>query len=365
MTPIQIEDNILAGSELVEMAYQLGTKAAIITDSCVEELYGHRLEKHLKDHNLDVSLFSFPGGEFYKTRTTKEMIEDQMLSQGFGRDTCIIALGGGVTLDMAGFIAATYCRGVPMISCPTSLLGMVDAAIGGKTGVNTAYGKNLIGALYSPEMILIDTTTLKTLPEKEIRNGLIEMIKHAVIADPRYFEVFEDQGKKIAQCELGLLTEALVTSCRIKQEIVKADRKEEGKRRLLNFGHTVGHALELVTDYQMTHGEAVAIGMIAESYLSYQLGHLDKQAFERIEALIRQTHSHLIMPEVEPERLIEAMSLDKKSLKNIPRFVILKAIGHPLECDGDYCMPAKEKVLEKTLQWLLNVYPKQLQNFGC
>ncbi|NGX58388.1 MAG: 3-dehydroquinate synthase [Chlamydiae bacterium] len=352
MTPIQIEEHILASSDLIEMAHQLGSRVAIITDSCVEELYGHRLEKHLRDHNLDVFMFSFPGGEFYKTRTTKEMIEDQMQAQGLGKDTCIIALGGGVTLDMAGFIASTYCRGIPYLSCPTTLLSMIDASIGGKTGVNTSFGKNLIGAIYTPEMIFIDTTTLRTLSQNEVCNGLMEMIKHGIIADPLYFEMFEKDGDKISELDVEYLNEAIEGSCRIKQKIVKADLQEKGKRRLLNFGHTIGHALEQVTNFKIPHGEAVAVGMIAEAYLSYELGRLEKEAFERIETVIRKNHPNLTIPSMTPDLLMEAMAMDKKSMKNVPRFVILKAIGSPMECDGDYCMSAKEKVLDKVLRWI-------------
>jgi len=349
MTPIQIEDNILASADLIELCHQLGSRVAIVTDSHVEELYGHRLEKHLKDHDLDAFLFSFPGGEFYKTRTTKELIEDQMLAKGLGRDTCLLGLGGGVTLDLAGFLASTYCRGIPYISCPTTLLAMIDSAIGGKTGVNTPFGKNLVGAFYSPIMIFIDPTTLRTLPEKEMRNGLMEMIKHGLIADPLYFELLEKYKKKILECDQELLSEAIEGSCRIKQNIVKADANESGIRRLLNFGHTVGHALEQVTDYQISHGEAVAIGMLVEAKLSCEVGRLDKDALERIHHIINVIHPKLPTISAPAEQIKEAMAMDKKSSKNIPRFVVLNAIGSPLECDGDYCMTVKGKALDAAL----------------
>jgi len=352
MTPIQIEDNILASADLIELCHQHGPRVAIVTDSHVEELYGHRLEKHLKDHDLDVFMFSFPGGEFYKTRTTKELIEDQMLAKGLGRDTCLLGLGGGVTLDISGFIASTYCRGIPYISCPTSLLAMIDSAMGGKTGVNTPFGKNLIGSFCHPQMIFIDTATIRSLPEKEMRNGLMEMIKHGIIADPQYFALFENHGGKILDGETGYLHEAIEGSCRIKQSIVKDDQKEKGKRRLLNFGHTVGHALEQITDYQITHGEAVAIGMLIESKLSCEIGRLDQESLQRIQKVITKHHPELPKPKVTKEQLKEAMAMDKKSTKNVPRFVILNGIGAPLECDGDYCMAVKEKALDAALEVL-------------
>jgi 3-dehydroquinate synthase len=353
MTPVQIEENILASSELVELCAQLGSRAAIVTDSHVEDLYGHRFEQHLKDHGLDVYLFSFPGGEFYKTRTTKEMLEDQMQDKGLGKDTCLIGLGGGVVTDVAGFIASTYCRGIPYICCPTTLLGMVDASIGGKTGVNTSFGKNLIGTFYSPEMVYIDTTTLRTLTQKEIRNGTVEMIKHALVSDALYFEFFENHLERIHRVELGFITEAIEASCRIKQKIVKSGGNEDGKRHLLNFGHTIGHAIETAADYKLSHGEAVAMGLIAESYLSMKLGRLDEGSFERIEKVLRDNHPELYLPrEVTPKILREAMAMDKKSKKSRPRFSVLKAIGAPMECDGDFCMEVKDKLIDKTLDWM-------------
>jgi len=350
MTPIQIEDNILASADLIEICHQFGSRVAIITDSHVEEFYGRRLEKHFKNHDLNVHLFSFPGGEFYKTRTTKEMIEDQMMQHGLGRDTCVLGLGGGVTLDLAGFIASTYCRGLPFISCPTSLLAMVDSAIGGKAGVNTSFGKNLIGSFYSPEMIFIDPTALRTLPKKEVRNGLMEMVKHGLIADPLYFELFEKHAAKLIDCDPALMSEAIEGSCRIKQAIVKADAKEkQGIRRLLNFGHTVGHALEQVANYQVSHGEAVALGMLVEARISRQLGRLNQDAYQRIEQLITKLHPELPQITASMESLKEAMALDKKAQKNVARFVILQAIGSPLECDGEYCMEVKDKILDAAL----------------
>jgi len=361
MTPIQIEDNILASADLIELCHQLGSRVAIVTDSHVEEFYGRRLEKHLKSHDLTVYLFSFPGGEFYKTRTTKEMIEDQMMHHGLGRDTCLLGLGGGVTLDIAGFIASTYCRGIPFISCPTSLLAMVDSAIGGKTGVNTSFGKNLIGSFYAPEMIFIDPTTLRTLPKKEVQNGLMEMVKDGLIADPLYFELFEKHAENLIDCELGTMIEAIEGSCRIKQTIVKADAKEKGGvRRLLNFGHTVGHALEQVTNYQISHGEAVALGMLAEAKLSSELGRLTQDTYQRIRQLITKLHPELPQITASIDSIKEAMALDKKAKNNMARFVILKAIGSPLECDGEYCMEVKEKALDTALEDCLNPTKKSV-----
>lgn len=351
MTPIQIEDNILVSGDLVELCVHLGPNVAIITDSTVEQILGSRLEKHLKSHDLNVSLFSYPGGECYKTRTTKEMIEDQMLAGGFGRDTCLIALGGGVTLDLAGFLASTYCRGIPYLSCPTSLMAMIDAAIGGKTGVNTTFGKNLIGTFYPPEMILIDLNNLRTLPKKEVQNGTMEMIKHGLIADADYFSLFEQESECVADWELSRLQEAIEGSLRIKQAIVKEDAHEKGKRRLLNFGHTLGHAIEQASHFEMPHGEAVAHGMILEARLSSKLGYLDSYALERIETVIHHYHPDLPKLSLPPEAIHASMSLDKKSKNGAPRFVLLSDIGSPLDCEGDYCRFVDDDHIKKILSF--------------
>ena len=229
---------------------------------------------------LEAILFSFPNGEQHKSRATKEKLEDQLFEKELGRDICVIALGGGVTTDLGGYLAATYCRGVPLVMMPTSLLGMVDASIGGKTGVNTPYGKNLVGSIYQPKKVLIDPATLQSLPLKELRNGIVEMIKHGLILDRDYFTYLNEHADQLLELDLSILEKAIFESCRIKREIVEQDDRESGKRNLLNFGHTVGHALENLTHYSLAHGEAVAIGILVESHLAVQLGHLNSNDFD-------------------------------------------------------------------------------------
>lgn len=331
----------------------LASRFAIITDENVKELYGNALLESLRAFGLNVELFSFPGGELYKTRETKEDLEDQLLEKGFGRDSCIIALGGGIAIDLAGFIAATYCRGIPLVMMPTSLLAMVDACIGGKTGVNVLSGKNLIGAIYQPKKVIIDTSVLHTLPQKEFSGGIVEMIKHGLIADASLFKYLEDHFSEILEQNLPRLEKAIFESCRIKKQIVEQDEKEKGLRRLLNYGHTVGHALEKLTHYHLSHGEAVAIGLLVESYISYELGFLDHEVVTRIKKIL----VHYLLPlqfsyRFSSEAIIEAMRSDKKSLKGTPRFALIQAIGEPLSFEGCYCTPVDAPIIKKAIQWM-------------
>lgn len=328
----------------------LASRFAIITDDRVKELYGNALVESL---GLDVELFSFPGGELYKTRETKENLEDQLLEKGFGRDSCVIALGGGIVIDVAGFLASTYCRGVPLVMMPTSLLAMVDASIGGKTGVNVPQGKNLIGCIYQPKKVIIDTSVLHTLPQKEFSNGIVEMIKHGLIADAALFDYLQDNYVQILELNLPLIEKAIVESCRIKKQIVEQDEKEKGLRRLLNFGHTVGHALEKLTHYHLSHGEAVAVGLLVESYISYELGFLSQEVVGRIKKIL----VHYLLPlqfsyRFSSEAIIEAMRLDKKSLKGTPRFALIKGVGEPIAFEGCYCTPVEESIIKKAIKWM-------------
>lgn len=331
----------------------LASKFAIITDDKIASLYGERLQESLAAAGLEVHLFSFPSGEQYKTRDTKELLENQLFEKGLGRDTCVIALGGGVVTDIGGYIAATYCRGIPLVMIPTSLLGMVDASIGGKMGVNVPYGKNLLGCVYQPKKVLIDLSTLKSLPKKELANGVVEMIKHGLIADYKLFETLEKDHLKILALDPIVLEKVIFESCRIKKEIVEQDEKENGKRRLLNFGHTIGHALERLTHYSLSHGEAVAIGLLVESYFAVKLGRLDQKSFDRIKNILLQYGLPLQLPSQFPvQTILEAMALDKKSLKGQPRFVMIDAIGSSLAFDSSYCTHIEESLIINALHWM-------------
>ena len=332
---------------------QCGSVFAIITDDIVASLYGNTLQQSLLKKGVLSFLFSFPSGETHKTRQIKEQLENQLFEKGLGKDTCIIALGGGVATDMAGFIAATYCRGVSFLMIPTSLLGMVDACIGGKTGVNVPYGKNLLGCIYQPKKVLIDVSALKTLPQKEWVNGFVEMIKHGLVADRYFFADLEKKSGLLFSSDPLELQGAIFKSCSIKKAIVEEDEKEQGKRRLLNFGHTIGHALETITHYSLAHGEAVAIGILVESYLSMQLGYLKQDSLEKIHrALLAYGASLQIPQEISLEEMLALMKLDKKSLKKTPRFVLLEEIGTPLSFGGEYCDFVSEDLIKNALEWM-------------
>ena len=307
-------------------------RVVIIADDTVTTLYADLLPS-------SIPLLSIPAGEKSKNRETKAALEDRLLALKFGRDTLIVALGGGVVLDIAGFVAATYCRGVAWIAVPTTLLAMVDASIGGKTGVNTSFGKNLIGAIHLPEAIWMDPSFLETLPEKELQNGLAEMVKYGCIASIELFE----------EVEKGLCTEEMIAkACQIKREIVEEDLTERGKRRLLNFGHTIGHAIETLCNYEISHGEAIAFGMLVEGYLSMRRELLSLPSFERLEQAIKTLGFTLELPrEIAFEELYETLILDKKSAGGLPRFVLLEEIGRAAVFSEEYCTTVEVELLKE------------------
>jgi len=238
---------------------------------------------------------------------------------------------------------------------PTSLLGMVDASIGGKTAVNLTYGKNLIGTIYQPKKVIIDSSVLKTLPLRELKNGLTEMIKHAIILDASYFSYLEKHVEDLLHLEQDKMNQAIYTSCQIKKTIVESDEKELGLRRILNFGHTIGHALEKVSHYQIAHGEAVAIGILVESYLSFLTGYLSKKALDSILTLVHQFNFPFKLPcEVNNQSIITAMQMDKKATRSQARFVMINEIGSTLDFDGNYCTTLDLEPINKALNWMFH-----------
>ena len=297
------------------------------------EKWGHRsaiiADQAVKDR-LKGEIFSIIPE---KTREAKERLEDQLLESGFGRDSVLVAVGGGTTTDLVGFLASTYMRGVPLILVPSTLLGMVDAAIGGKTAIDTPFGKNLIGTFYMPKAIVIDLELLKTLPEKEMVNGRSEILKMALIHDPSILELDEE-----AQ---------IMRAIQAKIAIVEQDPMERGLRRILNFGHTIGHAIELSAGYTIAHGEAVALGCVAESFLSMRLGFLAEKEFEKIVQLF---------PKFKWTFDMKGMLHDKKRSKGKIRFVLIDKIGSAMPFDGAYCSEVPEKQLNETIHWMEKNY---------
>jgi 3-dehydroquinate synthase len=324
---------------------------ALITDTHVQALYGQSMKNDLEAKGFDIALFSIPQGEQSKSREMKHKIEDAMLSLQFGRESCIIALGGGVVTDLAGFIAATYCRGISYISIPTTLLGMIDASIGGKTGVNTSQGKNLIGAFHLPEAILIDMRFLDSLPETEWKNGFAEMIKYGLIASSSLFDLMAKKDKNAVQIEIQSCIE-------IKRKTIETDFHEKGLRRILNFGHTLGHALETLVEYRIAHGQAVAMGIAFESFLSMRLGYLNTTDYQRILDILNLYGFRLdLLKGVAFEDLMQAMARDKKGLYRMnaqPRFVLLESIGNALSFEGQYCTPLCPEILREAYEQTLS-----------
>ena len=301
---------------------------AIISDSHVGKLYGDKLVATLRDATLHSELFTFPAGEWNKTRETWASLSDRMLAAHFGRDCAVLALGGGVVGDVAGFVAATYLRGVPLVQIPTSLLAMIDSSIGGKTGVDVAAGKNLLGAFHQPRLVVADLALLASLSAIQLSAGLAEAVKHGVIADAEYFGFLEREHAAILAKQNGALERVVRRSVELKAAVVAQDEREAGRRAILNFGHTVGHAIEATSKYEVLHGEAVAIGMVHEAQLAESLGIAAPATAQRIAALLERLRLPLERPEgSRTEDLIEAMRGDKKARRGAIRFALPAKIG--------------------------------------
>jgi 3-dehydroquinate synthase len=353
---VVVAAHFLFSEAIVKELKPIAARFAIFCDEAVALLYGNKWSAQLQKMGLDIALFTFPSGEKEKSRERKAELEDLLFSQKFGRDTCMIALGGGVVTDLIGFLASTYCRGVPLIFAPTTLLAMVDAAIGGKTGINTRFGKNLIGTFYPADKILVDPAILSSLSVSEWTSGIAEVIKYALIRSPQLFESIK-QWNPTDQAYL----EKIIHECIcIKTQIVEMDYEEKtGLRRILNFGHTIAHALELLENYHLSHGEAVAIGLLVESYLSLKMGHLSNSAWIEIERLIKSFPFSLqISSAVTSEGIHSAIALDKKASKGSARFVSLEKIGACNPFNDEYCLEVPKTILDEALAWMIVQFGK-------
>ena len=309
----------------------LNGKAACITNPTVGKLYGNRVIDSLGKAGFEVFRIDIPDGEEYKSLEWLSYIYDKLTEYKMERQSPIVALGGGVVGDIAGFAAATYLRGVPYIQVPTTLLSQVDSSVGGKTGVNHPKGKNLIGAFYQPKMALLDVDVLKTLGERDIKAGLAEVIKYRIIRDTGFFSFLEENYADVLKLGDGLLYVVKV-SCGIKARVVEEDEKEAGIRSILNFGHTFGHAVETVTDYkELRHGEAVAIGMAAAARMSFKLGLCSKDVCERIEGLLAKVALPIKLSDIDYQisahDLFKVVELDKKAAGGNIKFVMVEDIG--------------------------------------
>jgi 3-dehydroquinate synthase len=302
---------------------------ALITDSNVAPLYAEKVRDQLETGSAEV--LTIPAGESNKTRESWARLTDQMLAKKFGRDSVVIALGGGVVGDLAGFVAATFMRGIPVLQIPTTLVAMVDASIGGKTAVDTPAGKNLVGAFHPPAVVLVDPQLLTTLPLREMRAGFAEIVKHGVIADAVYLREVASGASEMLSAggsASDRMLSLIVRSVEIKADIVSRDEREEGLRKTLNFGHTIGHAVELVSGYSLLHGEAVAIGMALEGRLAEQIGVAKAGTAAAIVKALQSAGLPTDLPTgFQAGEVIEAMKSDKKGVSGKTRFALPRRVG--------------------------------------
>jgi 3-dehydroquinate synthase len=327
--------SILIGPALIDqgalLAQKMGARAVVVTNATVAPLYAQRLLAALRGCGVTVSEVVLPDGEAYKTWETLNQIYDALLVRNVDRKTTLIALGGGVVGDMVGFAAATYQRGVPFIQVPTTLLAQVDSSVGGKTAINHPLGKNMIGAFYQPQLVLIDTDTLATLPEREYRAGLAEVIKYGIALDAKFFEWLESHIDALLQRDTNALSIAIKRSCELKASVVAADEREtaqQGGRALLNFGHTFGHAIEAALGYGVwLHGEAVGCGMALAARFSVEHTGLDPRAGERIISLLARAGLATDPPPLPVEQWLELMGRDKKNDSGTIKLILLNSLG--------------------------------------
>ena len=323
--PIYIGDGLLAQPELLRKHIN-GKQALVVTNETVAPLYLDAVRKSLA--GLHYSEVILPDGEQFKTLDVLSQIYDRLLQDKHNRTTTLIALGGGVVGDMTGFAAASYQRGVDFIQIPTTLLSQVDSSVGGKTGVNHALGKNMIGAFHQPNCVIADTDTLNTLPPRELSAGIAEVIKYGLICDAEFYQWLAVNTELLMARESQALSEAVFRSCDNKAKVVAADERESGIRAILNLGHTFGHAIETVQGYgNWLHGEAVAAGMVLAAKLSVQLGWLLESDLRHLVELLKQAALPVAPPEMTVEQFLQLMAVDKKVLDGRLRLVLLKQIG--------------------------------------
>ncbi|MDP6935457.1 MAG: 3-dehydroquinate synthase [Myxococcota bacterium] len=326
--PIEVVDGGLAGLG-ASMAQVLPPgRCVLVTNPVVGALYAPAALESLERAGFVPDQIEVPDGEIHKTVESWRTLVEQLVGLGIHRRTPVVALGGGVTGDLVGFAAATALRGVPLVQVPTTLLAMVDSAVGGKTGVNTPQGKNLVGAFYQPSLVYAALDTLHTLPPEEIRCGLGEVIKHGLIGDPTLFERCEREGPAILRLDADVVSDLVVRSCRLKARVVAADEREQGQRVALNFGHTVGHALETALGHgQLRHGECVALGALAETRWSQARGRCDPGVVDRLERVLDQLGLPARPPPFDWQRLVESAGYDKKRARGTMNIAIIEEMG--------------------------------------
>jgi len=314
------------GERLREL--RLGSRAALVSDGAIMRLYGKTVVASLESAGFTVTTIDVPEGEAAKTLTVAEHCWDQLLTAGLDRTSTVLALGGGAVGDVAGFAAATYMRGINFVQLPTTVLAQVDASIGGKTAIDHPLGKNMIGAFHQPRLVVVDPAVARTLPEREFRSGLAEIVKHGIVLDADYFVELERDLAPLAARDLGVLERIIGGSCRLKAAVVERDEREAELRHVLNYGHTIGHALEAATGYtRYAHGEAVSLGIVAEARLARRLGVADDETTTRQERMLETLGLPVRAPSIDVEPIVSAMARDKKAKDGRVPFVLAPRIG--------------------------------------
>jgi 3-dehydroquinate synthase len=326
--PIYIGTNLLEQAALFEPHLKSSSTVFIVSNTTVTPLYAKTLMNTLSQLGKTVRLLELPDGESFKDWQHLQLIFDELLAHGADRQSMIVALGGGVVGDMAGFGAASFMRGIRFIQVPTTLLAQVDSSVGGKTGINHPLGKNMIGAFHQPMAVIADLNTLRTLPPRELSAGLAEVIKHGAIADADFLDWIQANTSALLACDTDAMAHAVLRSCEIKSAVVSADEREGGIRATLNFGHTFGHAIESGLGYgEWLHGEAVGCGMVMAADLSARLGQIGEADAQRLKRIIESMHLPIAPPKLGAERFMELMQVDKKTEAGQIRYITLGSIG--------------------------------------
>lgn len=338
--------------------YAPSYRYAVISDDRVGPLYARALVERCRSSGKKAELYSFPSGEISKSRKNWSKLTDGLLDAGYGRDTSIIAVGGGVAGDLAGFVAATFLRGVPLVQVPTTYLAMIDAAIGGKVGVDTRAGKNLVGAFYPPKCVIADPNVLATLPDDQRSAGLVEAFKHGAILDAEYYDDLRSNMDLLLSADPEAVKVAVANSIRLKGEVVTQDELEDGYRQILNFGHTLGHAFEAASSYSLGHGAAVAAGMVMEAELGERLEVTESGTTKALSSGLEDLGLSLeTLPELDPELVMSFLNSDKKTRLGRPHYVLLRRVGE-VEDAGGWSREVPESLVREIIYSLLG--PKSL-----
>ncbi len=344
---IRLEEDFEKLSECVSELSVKGRRVCIVTDSHVGPLYADEVRRRLSEAFRSVTVYTIEAGEKYKTLDTVRGLYEHLILEHFDRKDMLAALGGGVIGDLTGFAAATYLRGIGFIQIPTTLLSQVDSSIGGKTGVDFDSYKNMVGAFHMPRLVYMNLSVLKTLPERQFTSGMAEILKHGLIKNAEYFQWLIDHRQEILERRMNALMPMILESCRIKRDVVEKDPTEQGERALLNFGHTIGHAVEKLKDFQMYHGECVAAGCAAAAYLSWKRGLLDEAAVLRICEALKSFSLPVKVSGIDPAQVLRTTKSDKKMDAGSIRFILLRQTG-----DAFVDQSVTEEELLDAINWI-------------